>query len=150
MIMAVSRHQQATTHPLVAYNYRVIVGSLTMRFTRVEGLVWERSAITYRDGLSFLDGEQISPYRVDNYTSLTLHQGVVANDNALLTWLLQGDARVLQVMICQATGDPVLSWRANRAIPLKLTPSTLDAATNDVLIDSLELRANGWTIEHPI
>lgn len=42
-----------TDYPLVAYNYRVIVGAITMRFTKVEGLVWERSAVTYRDGLSF-------------------------------------------------------------------------------------------------
>ena len=54
-----------TAYPLVAYNYRVIVGALTMRFTKVEGLVWERSAVTYRDGLSFLDGESISTYYIN-------------------------------------------------------------------------------------
>jgi hypothetical protein len=76
--MAASAPSAITTaYPLVAYNYRVIVGEITMRFTKVEGLVWERSAVTYRDGLSFLDGESISTYYISTYTTLTLSQGVV-------------------------------------------------------------------------
>ena len=70
--MAMTVGQQAREHPLVVYNYRVIVDSIAMRFSKVEGLVWERSAITYRDGWSFLDGEMISTYRVDHYAPITV------------------------------------------------------------------------------
>lgn len=141
---------EAAQYPLVAYNYRVVVGTVTMRFVKVEGLVWERSAISYRDGLSFLDGERLALTRVDAYTTLTLQQGVVATDSSLHDWLRAGDARLLQVQFCQADGQPVLAWQANRSIPVKLSGASLDANTNEVCIDTLELKAAGWTIQHPL
>ena len=144
--MATTTRQQQRVTPLVAYNYRVIVGDLSMRFSRVEGLSWERKAVTYRDGLSFLDGEEIQTYRVNNFTPLTLQQGVIPMDNSLLEWLQKGDSRTLQLLLCQSNGDPVLCWRAGRAYPIKLSSSTLVASTNDILIDSLELLTSDWSI----
>ncbi len=140
----------AVDYPLLAYNYRVVVGRTTMRFAKVDGLIWERKAITYRDGLSFRTGETIGLCRVESYTTLTLQQGVMELDSSLHDWLALGDARRLQVQVCQAEGKPVLAWQAMRAIPVKLTGSTLDASTNDVFIDTLELRAAGWSIKHPL
>ena len=136
-------------YPLVAYNYRVMVGPIAMRYTKVEGLVWERSAVTYRDGLSFLDGESISTYYISAYTTLTLSQGVVVADSSLHDWLREGDARMLQVQLCQADGQPKIAWQANRAIPVKLTGANLDAQGNEVVVERLELRAKGWSIKHP-
>ena len=140
----------AASYPLVAYNYRVVVGTVTMRFAKVEGLVWERTAVPYRDGLSFLYGENLPLCRVDAYTTLTLQQGVVAGDSSLYDWLRAGDARLLQVQFCQADGQPVIAWQANRAIPVKLSGTSLDANTNDVCIDTLELQTAGWSIKHPL
>ena len=137
-------------YPLVAYNDRVIVGAIAMRFTKVEGLVWERSAVTYRDGLSFLDGESISTYYISTYTTLTLSQGVVVADSSLHDWLREGDARMLQVQLCQADGQAKIAWHANRAIPVKLTGANLDAQGNEVVVERLELRAKGWSIKHPL
>jgi phage tail-like protein len=148
--VAMTVQQQALEHPLVVYNYRVIVDNITMRFSKVEGLVWERSAITYRDGLSFLDGEMISTYSLDRYAPITLQQGLIAHDTSLLDWLKQGDARMLQVLLCQSDGEAILSWKANRAIPIRLTPAALDASSNDVAIDTLELQARGWSVNHPL
>jgi phage tail-like protein len=146
--MAVS---PASSHfPLVAYNYRVLVQGVTMRFAKVDGLVWERKALPYRDGLSFLDGERIALCRVDAYTTLTLQQGVLAAERNLYDWLQVGDSRWLQIQLCQADGKAVMAWQANRAVPVKLTGSSLDAKTNEVFIDTLELKAAGWSIKHPL
>lgn len=139
-----------TPVPLVAYNYRVVVGNVTMRFAKVEGLVWERKAVTYRDGLSFLDGERIGLCRVETYTPLSLHQGVMAADSSLSDCLRSGDARWLQVQLCQADGRAVLAWQANRAIPVKLTGASLDASSQEVFMNNLELLAAGWSIKHPL
>lgn len=137
----------AAGYPLVAYNYRVIVGAVTMRFAKVEGLVWERTAIPYRDGLSFLDGEKLVLCRVEAFTTLNLQQGLVATDTALHDWLRQGDGRSLQLQLCQADGQPALLWQATRAFPVKLSGTSLDATSNEVFIDTLELRAAGWSIK---
>ncbi len=138
---------RAAMPPLAAYNYRVVVGSVNMRFAKVEGLVWERLAVPYRNGLSFRDGERLSLSRVDRYSSLTLYQGVMASDAALISWLRSGDARMLQVLLCNADGQPALVWQAARAVPVKLTGSSLDASSNEVFMDCLELQAAGWSIK---
>lgn len=148
--MATTIQQQALEHPLVTYNYRVIVAGITMRFSSVEGLRWERSTITYRDGLSFLEGEMMSAYSLDRYTPVTLQQGLIAHDTSLLNWVRQGDARTLEVFLCKPAGQPIISWKANRAIPVRLTPSLLVASSNDVVIDTLELQACGWSVNHPL
>ncbi|MFN6132412.1 MAG: phage tail protein [Synechococcaceae cyanobacterium] len=137
-------------YPLVAYNYRVLVEGLNMRFSKVDGLVWERKAITYRDGLSFLDGEALGLSRVDTYSQLTLQQGVMEGDTSLHDWLRAGDARWLQVQLCRADGQAVLAWQASRAVPVKLSGASLEAKTNEVFIDTLELKAAGWSIKHPL
>lgn len=142
--------QATLVYPLVAYNYRVLLEGIDMRFSKVEGLVWERKALTYRDGLSFLDGESIALCRVDTYSQLTLQQGVIEGDTTLHNWLRVGDSRWLQVQLCRADGQAVLAWQASRAVPVKLSGASLDAKTNDVFIDTLELRAAGWSIKHPL
>jgi phage tail-like protein len=75
---------------------------------------------------------------------------LIAHDTSLLDWLKQGDARMLQVLLCQSDGEAILSWKANRAIPIRLTPAALDASSNDVAIDTLELQARGWSVNHPL
>ena len=74
--MAHTLAEQAAAYPLAAYNFRVTVGGTTMRFAKVSGLVREHQTLTYRDGLSFMDGEQIVKYFVDKYQTVTLEQGV--------------------------------------------------------------------------
>lgn len=140
----------ASGYPLVAYNYRILVKGLDMRFSKVDGLIWERKAITYRDGLSFLDGERLGLSRVDSYSQLTLQQGVMDGDTSLHDWLRAGDSRLLQVQLCRADGQAVLAWQANRAVPVKLSGASLEAKTNEVFIDTLELKAAGWSIKHPL
>ena len=137
-------------YPLTAYNYHVLIDAVDMRFSKVEGLVWERKVITYRDGLSFLDGESLGLSRVDTYSQLTLQQGVMEGDTGLHDWLGSGDSRRLEIQLCRADGEAVVSWQARRAVPIKLTGTSLNAETNEVFIDTLELRAAGWSIKHPL
>jgi phage tail-like protein len=137
-------------YPLLSYNYRVVIGAITMRFTKVDGLAWERKTKTYRDGLSFLQGEQIISYCVDAYSSLTLQQGVIENDIDLHNWLRLGDSRPLQVHLCDAQGKAVISWSAKKAIPVKLSAGSFDAKGSEVAMDTLEVMASGWSIKHPI
>jgi phage tail-like protein len=71
----------------------------------------------------------------------------MASDAALISWLRSGDARMLQVLLCNADGQPALVWQAARAVPVKLTGSSLDASSNEVFMDCLELQAAGWSIK---
>jgi hypothetical protein len=122
-----------TAYPLVAYNYRVIVGSIAMRFTKVEGLVWERSAVTYRDGLSFLDGESISIKALYGWI-----QTIQTN---------QVEKKDVFIRLCDEKGNPVISWKAINAFPTKLSAPSFDAKSNDAAIETLDLQADLITME---
>jgi phage tail-like protein len=140
--------QQRTSYPLAAYNFRVTVDSTTMRFAKVSGLQREYQTLTYRHGLSFAEGEQIAKYFVDKYVSVTLEQGTVIGSKALHDWLESKTKVSMQIDLCDQVGTPVIAWRVAKALPVKLTASTFDAKTNEVVIDTLEVKAAGITIVH--
>ena len=144
--MVIRVEQQASSCPLPAYNFRVTRAGQTMRFAKVSGLQREHKVLTYRDGLSFLDGELIARYHVDHYISITLEQGVVQGDNSLPAWLEATEPLPMEVQICNATGLPVLAWRMARTIPIKITAPSFDAKSNEVAIAVMELKAAGITI----
>ena len=144
--MVITVEQQATTYPLPAYNFRVSRAGQTMRFAKVSGLQREHKVITYRDGLSFLDGELIARYHLDQYVSVTLEQGVVQGENSLHAWLEATALQAMEVQLCNAKGVPVLAWRIARTIPIKITAPSFDARSNEVAIDVMEIKASGITI----
>jgi phage tail-like protein len=146
--VAHSQAQQRSSYPLAAYNFRVNVDGATMRFAKVSGLQREYKTVTYRHGLSFIEGEQIAKYFVDTYVPVTLVQGTVIGAKSLHEWLERRKPVALEVDLCDAEGTPVLAWRIAKALPVKLSAPTFDANTNEVAIDTLELRAAGITIVH--
>ncbi len=146
--MAQSLTLQRSSYPLVAYNFRVSVEGVAMRFAKVSGLQREYKVVTYRHGLSFVEGEQIAKYFVDTYVPVTLEQGTVIGAKSLHDWLEKSKPVPMEVDLCDAEGKPVLAWRVAKALPVKLSAPTFDAKTNEVAIDTLELRAAGISIVH--
>jgi phage tail-like protein len=146
--MAQSFAQQRSSYPLAAYNFRVDVDGAAMRFAKVSGLQREYKTLTYRHGLSFIEGEQITKYFINTYVPVTLEQGVVIGAKSLHDWLESRTPVSLEVDLCDAQGTPVLAWRIAKALAVKLTAPTFDAKTNEVAIDTLELKASGITIVH--
>jgi phage tail-like protein len=137
---------QRPRYPLAAYNFRVTVDGTAMRFAKVSGLQREYQTLTYRHGLSFAEGELLVRYYADRYVPVTLEQGSVAGSHRLHRWLEQKTPSAMAVSLCDAAGTPVLSWRIAKAVPIKLSAPTFDANTNEVAIDSLEIRAAGVSI----
>lgn len=146
--MAQTRQQQRTVHPLAAYNFLVTVDGVAMSFAKVSGLQREHKTVTYRDGLSFVEGERIAKFRVDAWVPVTLEQGTVAGRAFLASWLERRTPSAMEVSLCDEEGVPVVAWRIAKALPVKLSAPTFDAATNQVSIESLELRAAGISIAH--
>jgi phage tail-like protein len=146
--VAQSIRDQRTSYPLAAYNFRVSVDGVAMRFAKVSGLQREYKILTYRHGLSWVEGEQIAKYFVDTYVPVTMDQGVIIGQKALHDWLEKSKPCAMEVDLCDADGKPVLAWRVAKALPVKLSAPTFDARTNEVSVETLELRAAGITIVH--
>lgn len=146
--MAQAIAEQRTSFPLAAYNFRVDIDGATMRFVKVSGLQRQHQTVTYRHGLSFIEGEQIAKYRVDRYETVTLEQGTVIGSPFLARWLEARTPVLLELSLCDADGVPVVSWRIARALPVKLSAPAFDARSNEAVIDTLELKAAGVTVQH--
>ncbi|MFM7360677.1 MAG: phage tail protein [Cyanobium sp.] len=143
--MALALDQQVGLHPLASYNFRVSRAGQTLRFAKVTGLQREFKSVTYRDGLSFLDGERITRYAVQTYSSITLEQGVVQGDGDLRAWLEADELQTMEVQLCDASGVPVLAWRVARSLPVKITAPNFDARSNEVAIEVIEVKVSGIT-----
>jgi len=144
--MAITVEQQVRSYPLAAFNFRITRAGEAMRFAKVSGLQREYKVITYRDGLSFLDGELIARYHLDQYVSVILEQGVVQGNSNLHSWLEEVTPQPMEVQLCNSQGVPVLAWRMARTIPIKITAPTFDARSNEVAIDVMEIKASGVSI----
>jgi phage tail-like protein len=146
--VAHGQSEQRARYPLAAYNFRVTVDGAAMRFAKVSGLQREHQTLTYRHGLSFLEGEQIAKYYLDKYVSVTLEQGTVMGGKFLHEWLERKTQSAMEVSLCDEQGTPVLAWRIAKALPVKLSAPSFDARTNEVAIESLEIKAAGISIVH--
>ena len=147
--MALTKDQINDRYPLPAYNFRVTVDGTTISFAEVSGISLEYETVTYRHGLSAWEGEQINKFYYDKYLPVTLKKGTVHGTNDLYKWIKESKgSRTIEVSLCGENGEPLVTWRLRRAVPVKLEAPTFDAATNDVSIESLELLASGITVEH--
>lgn len=146
--MAQTKKQQKAAYPLPAYNFRVDVGGTTMSFSQVSGVSVEYETVTYRHGLTFMEGESIKLYRYDKYVPITLKRGTVRGINTLYEWLRSRELRHLDISLCDEAGAPIVTWHVGKAVPTKLDAPDFDASTNDVAIESLEVMAASVTVEH--
>jgi len=146
--MAETKDVQKSSYPLPVYNFRVTIDGTTMSFSEVSGITLEYETVTYRHGFSFWEGEGIKKYFYNKYVPVTLKKGTIKGINFLQEWLKEKQKRTVEVSLCDELGQPVVSWRITKAIPVKLEAPTFDANTNEVSIESLEVMASGISIEH--
>lgn len=146
--MAESAVSQRTRYPLAAYNFRVTIGDAAVSFTDVSGLVQEYQTLTYRHGLSYWEGEEITRFRVDTYVQLTLKKGVVAGATQIYEWLDSVDKKNLSVSLCDEQGAPVVTWQIKKALIVKLDAPSLQASGTEPAIETLTLMASGISVEH--
>jgi len=154
--------EQRARYPLASFAFRVTVGEVStgpevaMSFSEVSGLVREHEVLTYRHGLSFWEGESITKFRYDKYVPLTLKKGLIpgASCRAIYAWLDAVDKRFMRISLCDVHATdpnqslvPVVTWRIQQALIVKLEAPSLQAQSNDAVIETLTLMASGISIE---
>jgi phage tail-like protein len=143
-----SQEEQRARYPLAAYNFRVTIDGVAVRFAKVSGLTREHQAVTYRHGLSFVEGEEITKVHMDRYSTVTMEQGTVRGSTFLHEWVERKDPCLVEVSLCDEKGVPLVAWTIAKALPVKISAPAFDARTNELAVDVLELRATGITIRH--
>jgi phage tail-like protein len=146
--MAHSAEFQRKNYPLAAYNFRVTVDETSMSFTEVSGITVEYDHVTYRHGLSFVEGELIKTFYFDKFVPVTCKRGTILGANPLFLhdWLKKRDLRSMDVSLCDEKGAPVLAWKIAAAVPISLKAPAFSAGTNDAAVDTVDLRVRGVSV----
>ena len=153
--MALTRDQIKSTYPLPVYNYKVEIDGKTIAFSEVSGLSVGFETSTYVE--SPVDG--VGPRRMQmpgqrKSATVTMKKGVVTGVSvpALFAWinsiqLNRVDKKDIYVRLCDETGAAVVSWKVINAFPTKLDAPTFTASSNDVAVETMEVMADGVSVE---
>jgi phage tail-like protein len=154
--MAVSASEIKATYPLPVYNFRVEIGPDAVAFSDVSGLSIHYDVTTFKESLT--GGGSAGPRIVHmpaqpQPVNVTLKKGVarVSSAAALYGWiktvaLNQVEKKDVVVRLCDEQGKPIISWKIVNAFPTKLDAPSFDAKSNEVAVESMELRADAITI----
>jgi phage tail-like protein len=137
-----------SSYPLPAYSFRVTIGGATLSFAEVSGIERRRETATYRHGLSYAEGEDITSFDFDAFIPVTFKRGIARGRSELRAWLDTRELRPVDVSLVDATGAAVVTWHIAKAIATKLSAPALDAGSNEVAIESLEVMARAISLEH--
>lgn len=137
--------------PIPGYHFQVEWGGTRIGFSEVYGLNIEVQVIEYREGAS----TEYSPIKLPGITqhdNITLKRGIIPKDNEFFEWLNkalanQAERRDVVINLLNERHNPVMAWRAKKAFPIKLRGPVLNATSNEVAIEILELAHEGLTIE---
>lgn len=155
--MALTKENIQNDYPLPVYNYRVEIGGEAVAFSEVSGLTISYESTVYKESPTaggapgprtlIMPSQRTPP-------TITLKKGLVRKTSMkhLYDWIRtvqinQIEKKDIFVRLCDEKGDAVITWKVANAFPVKLDAPTFDAKSNDVAIQSMELKADFITIE---
>jgi phage tail-like protein len=140
-----------TQYPLPSFHFKVDWGGTRIGFSEVSGLTVETNVIEYREGAS-PDYSVIKIPGLRKYSNIVLRRGMIKGDNDFFNWWNSQKAgtaerRDVVISILDEEHKPVAIWKARNVFPVKIEWSPLNAASNEILIESMEITHEGLTLE---
>ncbi|RAW01595.1 phage tail protein [Pseudochryseolinea flava] len=140
------------SYPLPSFHFTVHWGGANIGFSEVSGLNIENQVIEYRDGASLEYSMRKMP-GLQKFGNITMKRGIMKGDNEYHKWLdtikmNTIERRDITISLRDEGGNPVMTWRAKNAFPVKLEGASLKASGNEVAIESMEVAHEGLTVEN--
>jgi phage tail-like protein len=137
-------------YPLPKFHFIVEWGGNKIGFTEATGLDMQVEAIEYREGSSKTYSKTKMP-GLQKFSNITLKRGTFEGDTDYYTWintinLNTAERRDIVIKLLNEKHEPVVTWRAVNAVPLKVQASDLKADGNEVAIESIEIAHEGLSI----
>lgn len=134
-------------YPLPKFHFQVQWGGVRIGFTEVTGLDMQIEAIEYREGSS-PEYSKIKMPGMHKFSNITLKRGTVEGDSDFYVWvntisMNTVERRDVVISLLNESHEPVMSWKAKNAFPIKLQASDLKSDGNEVAIETLELAHEG-------
>ena len=142
--------------PYAAFNFQVVINgvlddgqAVKGSFAEVSGLDVTITPIEYRNGSEDITVRKMPG--LTSYSNIVLTRGVIG-DLALWAWVksvLDGQVQRADgtITLLDENRQEVLRWNFRRAWPCKWVGPTLNAKSNDVALETLELCHEGIDIE---
>jgi phage tail-like protein len=137
--------------PYRGYNFVLEIDNVPKgAFSEVGGLTADGDSVDYREGTD-LQANVRKLVGLRKYTNLTLKRGYT-QDKALWQWyvnIVNGipDRRNVTIVLLNERREAVLRWHAENAWINKIEGPMLKAASNDVVMESVDLVHEGLTLE---
>jgi phage tail-like protein len=137
-------------YPLPKFHFLVEWGGNKGSFTEVTGLDHQVEAIEYREGNSPVYSKIKMP-GLHKYSNITLKRGTFAGDTDFYNWLNEIQLnkitrRDVIIKLLDETHNPVFTWKAVGAFPLKVAASDLKSDGNEVAIETIEIAHEGLSL----
>jgi phage tail-like protein len=144
------------SNPYAGYNFLVTVNGISNdgqaaagSFTEVGGLEVEVSPIEYRNGSESTTVRKSAGLR--KYTNLTLKRGITG-DLVFWDWILAGIQGQIQradgsIILLDENRAEVMRYNFVRGWPCKYTGPGLNAANNEIAMETLEICHEGLEID---
>jgi len=139
-------------YPLSKFYFEVDWGGTNIGFQEVSGLDVEVEPIEYRQGSS-PEFSKIKMPGLKKFSNITLKRGSFKGDNDYFDWfktinLNSVERRTVTISLLDETGDPAITWKVNKAFPVKIQGTDLKAEGNEVAVESIELAHEGLIVEN--
>ncbi len=138
-------------YPLPKFHFQVEWHGTKIGFTEVTGLDIQVEAIEYREGSSFTYSKIKMP-GMHKFSNITLKRGTFEGDIEFYSWIesinlnKSEPRRTIVIKLLNEKHEPVITWQAANAFPLKYQASDLKADGNEVAIESIEIAHEGLSI----
>lgn len=137
-------------YPLPKFHFNVEWGGVKIGFTEVTGLDHQVEAIEYREGSSPIYSKTKMP-GLHKFSNITLKRGTFEGDTDFYKWLNSislntVDRRDITIKLLNEKHEPVMTWTAVNAFPLKVQASDLKADGNEVAIETIEIAHEGLSL----
>ena len=139
--------------PIPKFQFSVEIPDVgVIAFQEVSGLDVGQSVTWYRKAKS-PNVAPIKPPGTQTPGTVTMKRGVFAKDTKLFAWYKAiAENRVkrttVKIKLIDESGNPVMAWTLTNALPTKITSADLNAAGNDVAIESLEIEHDRLTVSN--
>ena len=122
----------------------------SVAFSEVTGLNVSTKVIEYRDGTN-KDNTTLKMPGLKTFGNVTLKRGSMPTDNGFFDWFNKienstTERRNVNIILLNEKHDPVITWSLNNAFPVKYEPGALNASDGKVLIESVELAYESFTV----
>jgi phage tail-like protein len=86
------------------------------------------------------------------FSNVTLKRGMTKADNEFFQWINTAalnnvERRNVTITMLDDEHNPVVAWKVLNAFPTKVDYGTLDAKSNDVAIQQIDLAIEGFSVE---